>query len=691
MSDNSTIPEGAGLIAGDPWLEPYEDALVNRFQRFQNRLHEIETGAGSLQTMAQGHEYFGFNRGTRDGVAGVWYREWAPGAKALFLIGDFNHWDRRQHPMKCDRYGVWEIFLPDAGPAAALTHGTRVKVHVVSDNGALDRIPAYIRRVAQNDETQDFSGVFWDPPPYKWRHARPAIRSLRIYEAHIGMAQEREGIGTFREFTGNILPRIKELGYTAVQLMGIQQHPYYASFGYHVSSFFAVSHFFGPPEDLKELIDTAHGLGLQVFLDIVHSHTVKNVMEGLNEFDGTHYHYFHAGGRGEHWAWDSKLFDYGKFEVLRFLLSNVRFWLEEFHFDGLRFDGVTSMLYLDHGLHRAFGHYDEYFDEHNLDHDALTYLQLANALVHTLDPDAVTIAEEMSGMPGLARPILEGGLGFDYRLAMGIPDEWIRLLKDVRDEYWPMEGMFRTLTNRRPNEPHVAYCESHDQAMVGDKTIAFRLMDSAMYDDMAIGHENYIIDRGIALHKMIRMVTYAFGGEAWLNFMGNEFGHPEWIDFPRDGNNYSYKFARRQWSLVDSRFLRYKFLKEFDKAMHRLEDTYRIFAQNEIELLTVHEDNKLICARRGELVFIFNFHPEKSLTDHRIGVPEATNYQIVLTSDMSKYGGFGRILDGHIFPADDEPWDEMEQSLQTYLPCRTAIVLAPVRRKSDDHDQFIPG
>ncbi len=691
MRDKWTIPEGAGLVEDDPWLAPYEGLLIERHAAFQKKVCELETSAGSLKEMALGHRYFGFNRAVDRGRPGVWYREWAPGASALFLIGDFNDWDRRSHPMTCDQYGVWRIFLPNVEYTQALIHGSRVKVHVVSPSGALDRIPAYIQRVVQDEKTSDFSGVFWDPPAYTWQHKRPEMQGLRIYEAHVGMAQEKEGIGSFREFADNVLPRIAGLGYTAVQLMGIMQHPYYASFGYQVSSFFAVSHYLGTPEDLKYLNDTAHGLGLRVFIDLVHSHTVKNLLEGLNEFDGTHYQYFHAGGRGEHWAWDSKLFDYSKFEVLRFLLSNIRFWLDEFHFDGIRFDGVTSMIYLDHGLHRSFGHYDAYFDLHNLDQDAILYLQLANQLIRELDSDVITIAEEMSGMPGLARPIKEGGVGFDYRLAMGVPDYWIRVLKEQRDEDWHLETMFGMLVNRRANEKHIAYCESHDQALVGDKTIAFRLMDAAMYDDMAIGHENFVIDRGMALHKIIRLVTYGFGGDAWLNFMGNEFGHPEWIDFPREGNSFSYKYARRQWSLVDNRFLRYKFLNEFDKALHLLERGRPFFNNEDISLLSIHEDNKLLAARRGDLVFIINLHPERSYKDYRLGVPEPVNYEIVLSTDLSKFGGFDRLLDGHIFPVCDEPWDEMLQSIQSYLPCRTAIVLAPVKKREFDSNQFIPG
>ncbi len=691
MTDKTAAPDGTGLIGLDPWLEPYRDALRKRYDGFRRKLAEIEAAVGSLEAMSRGHEYFGLTRGEQAGQPGVWYREWAPGAQALFLTGDFNDWNRRRQPLVCDGFGVWSIFLPDAEYAHSLVHGSRVKVHVVSERHTLDRIPAYIRRVVQAEDSPDFSGQYWAPPPYAWQHPVPAPGSLRIYEAHVGMAQEKEGIGSFREFSQTILPRIAAQGYNVLQLMGIMQHPYYASFGYQVSNFFAVSSFFGTPEDLKELIDTAHGLGLAVFLDLIHNHTVKNLHEGLNEFDGTNYQYFHAGGRGEHLAWGSKLFDYGKFEVLRFLLSNVRYWLEEFHFDGLRFDGVTSTIYLDHGLHRDFGDYDDYFEEYNLDADAIVYLQLANHLAHRVKPGVITIAEDVSGLPGMARPVDDGGLGFDYRLAMGVPDNWIRLLKEVRDEDWPMEGLFQMLAYRRPGEKHIAYCESHDQALVGDQTIAFRLMGSAMYTDMAISNENHLIDRGMALHKLIRLVTYAFGGEAWLNFMGNEFGHPEWIDFPREGNGFSYFYARRQWSLADNGLLRYQFLNNFDQAMHALDRDYDLLAgQTEdrrtdsgdtaepaIEILAVHEHNKLLCCWRGKLVFLFNFHPDRSFTEYRVGIPEPSDYTIVLSSDAGEFGGFDRVKVSQLYPLQDEPWDERLQSIQVYLPARSVQVLAP--------------
>jgi 1,4-alpha-glucan branching enzyme len=707
-----TAPDGTGLIAADPWLRPFADALRRRFQRYQAARQRILAAAPSLVEFANAHHEFGFNRGRRDGEPGVWFREWAPAAIAMSLVGDFNKWDRYAHPLFREAHGVSARFFPDRELADRLTHGSRVKVHVHSALGPRDRIPACVRRAVYDPTTHDFAGQYWQPPtPYVWRVEQrlsanapspcplpgreggtsaetraptltPSLSlqgrggSLRIYEAHIGMATEEERVGTYREFTQHVLPRIARAGYNAVQLMAIQEHPYYGSFGYQVSNFYAPSSRFGTPEDLKELIDTAHALDLRVLLDLVHSHAVKNVNEGLSHFDGTEYQYFHAGGRGQHPAWDSLCFDYAKLEVQRFLLSNVRYWLEEFRFDGFRFDGVTSMLYLDHGLGRHFTGYGEYFPPH-VDEDAITYLQLANELVHTLRPDAITIAEDVSGMVGLARPLDEGGLGFDYRLAMGIPDYWIKLLKEQPDEAWHMGELFHVLTNRRAGEKHVAYAESHDQALVGDKTIAMWLIDADIYWHMTKEVTNLKVDRGIALHKMIRLLTFALGGEAYLNFMGNEFGHPEWIDFPRAGNHWSYKYARRQWSLADDPALRYHALRAFDRAMLNLDLEFDLLGRPFAFKLHEHEDRKLLSFYRGPLVFVFNFHAHHSYPDLRVGIPAGGDQRLVLTTDDPPFGGHGAVHAGQVHPWQAVPWDHQLQSVQVYVPARAAVVLAP--------------
>ncbi len=659
------------LVADDPWLEPYATVLESRGSRLRERLQSIVRAHGSLRQMASAHKEQGFHY---DHDAGCWlYREWAPRARGLSLIGDFNGWDREAHPMIRGADGVWEIVLSDESGGPVLKHEDRVKVHVRGVRGERDRIPALIRRAVQDRETLDYCGQIWRPEKaFAWTDAGfTPDEQLLIYEAHVGMAQEREGVGTYREFAERILPRIARGGYTAVQLMAVQEHPYYASFGYHVSSFFAPSSRFGTPEDLKFLVNTAHELGLAVLLDVVHSHAVRNLAEGLGEFDGEDGLYFHEGGRGYHRSWDSLLFDYGRDEVLRFLLSNLAYWLEEHHFDGFRFDGVTSLLYRHHGDHVVFDSYDKYFDD-GVDGDAVLYLQLATALCREIRPEGIFVAEEMSGMPGLCRPIEEGGIGFSHRLAMGIPDYWIRLLRHSRDEDWDLHEMWRVLTNRRRGEATIAYAESHDQALVGDKTIAFWLMDRHMYDAMHRRSGNPVIDRGVALHKMIRLASLALGGEAYLNFMGNEFGHPEWVDFPREGNGWSYHYARRQWSLADDPGLRYHDLLAFDRAMLRCVREAEVLGAGPAVQRYVDVPNQALVFERGGLLFAFNFHVERSLPAYALPVPESSNWRVLLDSDASEFGGFGRVDGAMYYPVFETGTG---REIRVYLPNRTALVL----------------
>lgn len=666
------------IVENDAWLEPVSDAVTERYQRFLNRMAHIEGVFGSLKAFSTADQLFGFNY---DKIRkGWWYREWAPAAAKLYLFGDFNNWNRTANPLINNGHGIWETFLDDESYANRLVHQSLVKVIVHSAMGENERIPVYIKRVVQDNNTKDFSGQFWNPEKaYTFKNKAPKLaktQPLLIYESHVGMAQETEGVGTYREFKDLILPKIVKAGYNAVQLMAVAEHPYYGSFGYHVSNFFAASSRFGTPEELKELVDEAHKLGLIVIMDIVHSHTVKNTREGLNMFDGTDYQYTHSGGRGDHPQWDSKLFNYGKDEVLILLLSNVRYWLEEFHFDGYRFDGVTSMIYFHHGNGVDFSSPYQFFTD-GVEFDAITYLQLANTLIHKINPDAISIAEEVSGMPGLCNPIEDGGIGFDYRLGMGLPDFWIKLLKDQRDDDWNIHEMFHTMTNRHFDIKTIAYAESHDQALVGDKTIAFRLMDKEMYFDMAKERQNLIIDRGIALHKMIRLFTISLGGEAWLNFMGNEFGHPEWIDFPRIGNGWSYQHARRQWSLAEKDYLKFHWLSDFDKAMIQLVKTENILLSMPPWLMQADEGNKTLVFERNHLIFVFNWHSANALPDYEIQLKETGDYQIILSTDDPAFGGFGRMDSSLHYPTYER---DGLVFMKIYNVSRTAFVMKKIEK-----------
>ena len=647
----------------DPWLEPFRGAIDARHQRILDARKHI-AGDGALKDAVNNHLYYGLHRCDD----GSWvFREWAPNASRIYFIGDFNNWKRSDpYALKPTGGGNWELYLPEM----FLHHGDHYKIWIEWPGGAGERLPSYVTRVVQDPQTKIFSAEVWNPAEsYEWKHPHAGKRPHpMIYECHIGMSSEKEQVASFEDFRRDVLPRIKRLGYDTIQIMALQEHPYYGSFGYQVSNFFALSSRFGTPDEFKRLVDDAHGKGIAVVMDIVHSHSVDNEAEGLSNFDGREDLYFYRGDQGRHPAWGSRCFDYGKDETKYFLLSNVKYWMEEYHLDGFRFDGVTSMLYWDHGLGKDFGNYSLYFDA-GVDENAVTYLALANMLVREINPNAFTIAEDVSGMAGLAAPFEAMGVGFDFRMSMGVADHWIKWIKEKSDEQWSVGEIWWELTNKRADEKTISYAECHDQALVGDKTLIFRLMDKEMYFSMNKGTQNLTVDRGVALHKLIRLVTAATAGDGYLNFMGNEFGHPEWIDFPREGNGWSYKYARRQWSLPDNPALRYGALREFDEAMVHLLRRERVLFERP-ELLVQDEEKKILIFRRKNCIFALNFSPSLSVSDYGFRAPDGEWTQ-VLDTDQVRFDGFGRLSEG-------ERHVSVDGQLYLYLPARCALVLKKI-------------
>ena len=659
------------LVENDKWLEPFSDTIIKRIEEADIKENEITDGK-SLSDFASGHNYFGLHKT----IEGWVIREWAPNATFIYLIGTLNNWEeQKEYAFLRLENGVWELKLDES----SLHHEDlyALSVHWAINHGK--RIPAWATRVVQDLNTNIFNAQVWAPEnPYQWklpsfqRENTPAL----IYEGHIGMAGEEERVYTYNEFREQMLPRIKSNGYNTIQLMAIPEHPYYGSFGYHISSFFAPSSRFGTPDELKQLIDAAHEMGISVIMDLVHSHAVKNELEGLGNFDGTRFQFFHDGAKGDHPAWDSFCFNYGKNQVLHFLLSNIKYWLEEFKFDGYRFDGVTSMLYFDHGLERAFTSYDDYFNA-GVDHEATTYFRMANKLMKQINPNSLSIAEDMSGMPGLAVPVEDGGLGFDYRMAMGVPDFWIKMIKEKSDDEWNVGDIFHQLTSKRMDEKVVSYAESHDQALVGDKTIIFRLIDKEMYFSMRKDQPNLKVDRGIALHKMIRLATASTAGGAYLNFIGNEFGHPEWIDFPREGNGWSYKHARRMWSISENTELKFHWLYDFDKEMINFINENKLLTIPSVDLVLENQPDKVLVFHRGLFLFVFNFNPNQSFTDY--GIPlGAGKYKIVLNTDSGRFGGNDLVDEQISYYTMPSAGITSQHYLKIYLPARTALVLKKI-------------
>ncbi|XP_076812119.1 1,4-alpha-glucan-branching enzyme-like [Clavelina lepadiformis] len=671
------VPDLDKFYQLDSHMKPFESELKRRYAMFSNIKKKIEEYEG-MKHFSQGYKEFGVKVLSSGGIH---CKEWAPGAKAVYLRGDFNNWEQWGWKYERKDNGKWELIIPPKEDGSCpIAHLSQLMLIIQThDDQYLERISPWAPYVVQHGGHGTYKWIFWNPAsPYEFKHPRPEKpKSVRIYEAHIGISSYEGKVASYTHFKVNVLPRIKKLGYNCIQLMAVMEHAYYASFGYQVTNFFAASSRYGTPDELKELLDTAHGMGLYVLLDVVHSHACKNVLDGLNMFDGTDGCYFHSGYRGSHALWDSRIFNYSSWEVMRFLISNLRWYMDEYMFDGFRFDGVTSMLYHDHGISRGFsGDYHEYFGL-QMDLEAIVYLMLANDMLKSFYPHMITIAEDVSGMPGMCRPISEGGIGFDYRLAMAIPDKWIKVLKEVKDENWNMGNIFHTLTNRRHGEKCIAYAESHDQALVGDKTLAFWLMDKEMYTHMSTMTDlTPIIDRGIALHKMVRLITHGLGGEGYLNFIGNEFGHPEWLDFPREGNNSSYHYARRQFHLADDDLLRYKFLNRFDSAMQNTEEKYGWLNAPQGYVSRKHEDDKVFIFERNGVLFLFNFHPTKSFTGYRVGVGQPGKYKVVLDSDDPFFGGHDRNDRSVEFFTNNIPWDGRQQSLMVYLPCRSAMLMA---------------
>ncbi len=660
--------EQLNLIANDPWLQPHAKVIQSRFENAQTKYEEI-TNSGNLAEFASGYLWYGLHKSKNGWII----RDWAPNATSIYLVGDFNDWkEKEDFRFQKKENGNWELVLDED----KLKHGDLYAFSMHWNGGSSKRIPAWANRVVQDEETLIFNAQVWAPgDDYRWKNKKfdRGTEAPLIYESHVGMAGEEACVHTYNEFRELMLPRIKEAGYNTIQIMAIPEHPYYGSFGYHVSSFFAPSSRFGTPDELKQLIDEAHGLGLTVIMDLVHSHAVKNEVEGLGNYDGTRYQFFHEGSRGEHPAWDSYCFNYGKNEVLHFLLSNIRYWLEEFRFDGFRFDGVTSMLYLDHGLGKAFTEYADYYNP-NIDEEAVSYFYLANKLIHEINPNALSIAEEMSGMPGLATKQEDGGYGFDYRMAMGVPDFWIKLIKEFKDDEWDMGQIFHELTSKRLDEKVVSYAESHDQALVGDKTIIFRLIDKEMYFSMRKDQENMIVDRGIALHKMIRLATLTCAGGSYLNFMGNEFGHPEWIDFPREGNDWSFKHARRIWSISENKELRYHWLSDFDKALINWVREEKLLDIPDVNWCYDNQSDKVLVYQRGDYLMVFNFHPVQSYTDYGIAY-EPAKFKIIMNTDEGRFGGHDRLDSSMTYYTRATTGLTSQHYLHLYLPARTAMIL----------------
>ncbi|XP_020575032.1 1,4-alpha-glucan-branching enzyme 3, chloroplastic/amyloplastic isoform X2 [Phalaenopsis equestris] len=510
-----------------------------------------------------------------------------------------------------------------------ISHGSRYRVYFNTPNGPLERVPAWATYLLPDPDGEKFCAVHWEPPPeavHKWKNARPKVpKSLRVYECHVGISGAEPKVSSFNEFVSKVLPHIKEAGYNAIQLIGLVEHRDYSSVGYRVTNLFAVSSRYGTPDDFKRLVDEAHGLGLLVFLDIVHSYAAADELVGLSLYDGSNDCYFHSGKRGHHKHWGTRMYKYGDVDVLHFLLSNLKWWVTEYLIDGFNFHSLSSMFYTHNGFATFSGEMEEYCNQY-VDKDALIYLILANEMLHDVHPNIITIAED---------------------------------IVDV------------LVKNSQGSDKMLVYVENHNQSMSGGRSFADILLSKQAHKSSK--REDMVL-RGSSLLKMMKLITFTISGPAYLNFMGNEFGHPNRVEFPSPGNNYSFSYANRQWDLPRNEGLHCDQF-NFDKDMTRLDEIEQILSKRLPNIHHVNDSVKVISYIRGPLLFIFNFHSEMSYELYNIGVEEAGEYQIILNTDETIYGGLGVLRrDQYLLRTISKRNDGYRNSLEVTLPSSSAQV-----------------
>lgn len=556
-----------------------------------------------------------------------------------------------------------------------IPHGSKYRVYFNTPDGPLERVPAWATYVLPDADGRQACAVHWDPPSesaYKWKNKHPtAPKSLLIYECHVGISGSEPRLSSFSEFTKKVLPHIKDLGYNAIQLFGIVEHKDYFTAGYRVTNMYAVSSRYGTPEDFKHLVDEAHGIGLLVFLDVVHSYSAADEMVGLSLFDGTNDCYFHTGKRGHHKFWGTRMFKYADVDVLQYLLSNLNWWVEEYRIDGFQFHSLSSMMYTHNGFATFTGELEEYCNQY-VDRDALMYLILANDILHALHPNIITIAEDATYYPGLCEATSQGGLGFDYYVNLSASEMWLSFLEKVPDNEWSMSKIVTTLMgNRQYTNKMLLYAENHSQSISGGRSFA-EILFGGKEDRPAESTDSLL--RGCSLHKLIRLITFSIGGCAYLNFMGNEFGHPKGVEFPTASNNNSFELANRRWELLNNDGIHHA-LFLFDKDMMKLEQNERVLSRGLPNVHHVKDDTMVISYTRGPVLFIFNFHPTNSYEKYIVGVEEAGEYQVIMNTDEKNYGGQGMINgDQYVQKTIRKRCDGLQNCLQVPLPSRTAQV-----------------
>jgi 1,4-alpha-glucan branching enzyme len=594
--------------------------------RYGRLLSDYDLHLFAEGTHYRAYERFGAHRVRVGSTTGIHFAVWAPNAERVSVVGDFNGWDGRVHPMRrLVPAGVWELFIPD------LRDGEKYKFEIRTRTGALVKKSdpfgfAFEAPPQTASVVRDVSGYSWGDA--EWMAARSRQggwlhRPMAVYEVHLGswarVPEDGNRSLSYRELAAQLVPYVKELGFTHIELLPVMEHPFSGSWGYQVLGFFAPTSRFGSPEDFKQFVDTCHQAGIGVILDWVPGHFPKDE-HGLAHFDGTAL-YEHADPRqGEHQDWGTLIFNYGRNEVRSFLLSNALFWLREYHIDGLRVDAVASMLYLDYSRHEGQWVPNRYGGRENL--EAISFLQRLNMLTHGDQPGTITAAEESTAFPGVSRPAHLGGLGFTYKWNMGWMHDMLRYTHaDPVHRRW--EHNLITFSGLYMFTENFILPFSHDEVVHGK---------GAMLDKMP----GDVWQKHATLRALYGFM-YAHPGKK-LQFMGSEFG--QWREWSHDRS--------LDWHLLDDPL--HAALRRYVQALNWQYRAEPALYENDFEpggfrwIDCNDNENSVISlvrhARRHSesIVVVANFTPVPR-AEYRIGVPEAGYYAELLNSDSEMFGG----------------------------------------------------
>ena len=652
---SGTVPDHYRLIWRD---SGHREHIAHDPYSFPPQLTDFDLHLFGEGRHRHAYRFMGAHPHEVGGVAGVLFAVWAPNAERVSVIGDFNRWDGRRHPMRVrGGSGVWELFIPELAPGCLYKYEIRNRHSGEIITKADPYAQAFELRPKTASIISECSSYAWGDqawmerlPSVDWQHA-----PMSVYELHLGSWQrgpEGEFLN-YRQLAGRLVPYMKDLGFTYIELLPITEHPYDPSWGYQSTGYFAPTSRYGSPDDFRFFVDVCHQHGIGVLLDWVPAHFPKDA-HGLARFDGTPLYEHADPRRGEHLDWSTLIYNYGRNEVKNFLLSSALFWLEEMHIDGLRVDAVASMLYLDYSRKEGEWLPNQYGGRENL--EALDFLRELNIAVHEEHPGTLMIAEESTSWPQVSRPTWTGGLGFDMK--------------------WNMGWMNDTLTYMSKNPIHRHY---HQDLLTFSMLYCFT--ENFL---LPFSHDEVVHSKQSMLNKMpgdewqrfanLRVLyTYMFchPGKKLL-FMGTEFGQgQEW-------NNTQVL----DWYVLDYPFHQgvQLLVKDLNRLYQRTPALYRYeFDWRGFEWIDCHdsENSVLSFLRRSDdefVIVVINLTPVPR-TGYRIGVPQAGEYREIFNSDSGFYAG-GNLGNGdHPLIAEALPWMNRTHSLSLTLPPLAGIVL----------------